>query len=466
LADRRSFSGGGQFRQGDPRGLKPRPAGQCERAGVVDVVTKRIVVVAAVSALAACGLQKQSAPSFTGPSELGLSISVTASPDVITQDGVSTSAIQIMARDANNQPVSRAFRAEIFVAGVRVDFGTLSTPVPSTGPDGRASFLYRSPAPPPPGTDAPATDVTIAVTPVGDNFANNVSRQVLIRLLRPGVIGPPNGAPTANFFFSPTQPKELETVLFDASTSTDPDGADDIASYAWTFGDGGADSGRQVAHRFDLAGEYNVTLVVTDEAGRSSAPTVKQITVGTATAPTASFVFSPTTPALDASGRAEVFFNAAASKPSPGFQIVSYDWDFGDGDRTSGSSTIEHTYTAVGTYTVVLTVSDSSGRKASNSQTVAVAGDKIMADFVFSPTDPVAGAAVSFNATTSKPSPGAAIVKYEWNFGGGAPGSTTSASPTASNTYASAGTYTVVLTVEDNTGQRASVAKTVVVKAP
>jgi PKD repeat protein len=73
-----------------------------------------------------------------------------------------------------------------------------------------------------------------------------------------------NQAPQASFTVSCA---EL-TCSFDASASTDDDGS--ISSYAWSFGDGGTGSGRQVTHSFDESGSYPVTLTVTDNAGSSS----------------------------------------------------------------------------------------------------------------------------------------------------------------------------------------------------
>jgi PKD repeat protein len=52
------------------------------------------------------------------------------------------------------------------------------------------------------------------------------------------------------------------------STSVDPDGAEDIASWSWDFDDATpAGAGEDVTHTFAAAGTYTVTLTVTDIAG-------------------------------------------------------------------------------------------------------------------------------------------------------------------------------------------------------
>jgi PKD repeat protein len=64
-----------------------------------------------------------------------------------------------------------------------------------------------------------------------------------------------------------------DSIAFDGSGSTDPDGV--IVSYDWDFGDGStaADAGPAPAHIFAAAGEYTITLTVTDDAGESDSAT-------------------------------------------------------------------------------------------------------------------------------------------------------------------------------------------------
>ena len=328
---------------------------------------RRLIVVAAVGALAGCAVAKQEAPGFSGPSELGLSLEVTATPDIITQDGKSASTILIVARDAQSQPVAGlTLRAETSVNGALVDFGVLSSRTVSTAADGRAVLSYLAP-PPPPATVTSDTIVAVVVTPTGSNFANSLPRSVTIRLARPGIILPPNGSPVPVFFFSPTLPKAHENILFDGSQSAD-DGQ--IVNHFWNYGDGATDTGVSVVHSFDIPGTYNVVLTVTDNQGLSTASAPKPVLVSQATAPTASFTISPTDPIA---GVTAVQFNGQASLPSPGHFIESLEWDFGDGSPHVFGETTSHTYTTPGTYTVVLVVTDSTGQKNVASKTVTVA---------------------------------------------------------------------------------------------
>lgn len=70
--------------------------------------------------------------------------------------------------------------------------------------------------------------------------------------------------PIAEFTFTPASPKPGEAIAFDASASHDPDGK--IVKYAWEFGDGTPlVTGVQVTHTFTSAGDYTVTLWVTDD---------------------------------------------------------------------------------------------------------------------------------------------------------------------------------------------------------
>jgi large repetitive protein len=78
-------------------------------------------------------------------------------------------------------------------------------------------------------------------------------------------------------------------------------------------------------------------------------------------APLAYFTAAPTTAGLGQT----VNFDGSQSA-SPVGTIVSYEWDFGDGDTATGQ-TVSHAYSTTGTFTVTLTVTNSAGTSVSTS---------------------------------------------------------------------------------------------------
>lgn len=98
---------------------------------------------------------------------------------------------------------------------------------------------------------------------------------------------PANQPPTASFTSSCTS----LTCTFDASGSADADGS--IASYLWSFGDGGTATTATPSHTYAAAGTYPVQLQVTDNGG-ATALTSGSVTVSQP---------SPTALAQDGFGR-------------------------------------------------------------------------------------------------------------------------------------------------------------------
>ena len=106
-----------------------------------------------------------------------------------------------------------------------------------------------------------------------------------------------NQPPTARFAFSPANPAAGDTVRFDASGSSDPDGT--IVQYLWDFGDGATGTGKIVAHTYGAAGTYTVRLTVRDDGGATDTATAT-VTVGAAPGPGPAPL--PGMPALDKAG--------------------------------------------------------------------------------------------------------------------------------------------------------------------
>jgi len=55
---------------------------------------------------AGCGLDKVEDPALIGPSETGVSVQLTALPDILNADGVSSSVVQLVLRSSNGAPFS------------------------------------------------------------------------------------------------------------------------------------------------------------------------------------------------------------------------------------------------------------------------------------------------------------------------------------------------------------------------
>jgi PKD repeat protein len=331
--------------------------------------TARFTIAVLIAAtVAACTVKDTPEPPLAGPSEFALALHLQAVPDAILQDGYSQSGITIEALGPDGRPVrALAVRLDVVVDGTVVDFGTLSAKTVVTGDDGRARVTYTAPPRPTESTGL-GTEVTILAIPIGGDFRGERGRQVDIRLIPPGVILPPNGAPVPIFAVTPTPVTAFTAATFDASGTTDEGvGCGARCTYSWDFGDGGSASGIVVSHEYRAPGSYAVRLTVTDDRNRT-ASTTQTIAVAASQLPTASFVFSPSNPVPGQM----IFFNASASRAAQGRRIVFYEWDFGSG-RTDSGVTVSKGYNTPGSYVVTLKVTDDANQEGVVSQTVDVA---------------------------------------------------------------------------------------------
>ena len=162
--------------------------------------------------------------------------------------------------------------------------------------------------------------------------------------------------------------------------------------------------------------------------------------------PVASFTF--TTSFL------EVTFTDTSSDDG---SIVSWAWDFGDGNTSTAQNPV-HTYVTASTFTTTLTVTDDEGLSDTASQNVTV--ENAPPD----PVPPVASFTVSTSfleaAFTDTSIDDGSIVAWSWDFGDG--NSSTEQNPT--HTYAGAGTYTTTLTVTDDEGLTDTASQSVAVE--
>jgi PKD repeat protein len=151
--------------------------------------------------------------------------------------------------------------------------------------------------------------------------------------------------------------------------------------------------------------------------------------------------------------------NFTSTSTDPDGSIASYSWNFGDG-ATSTAQNPSHAYTAGGSYTVTLTVTDNGGAAstpASQTVTVTAPNQPPTANF----TSSCSGLSCTFTSTSSDPD--GSVASYSWTFGDG----TSSTAQNPSHSYAAGGTYTVTLIVTDNQGAQSTTStKSVTVTPP
>ena len=189
-------------------------------------------------------------------------------------------------------------------------------------------------------------------------------------------------------------------------------------------------------------GTFTYVTEITDGGGYEryslSAPPAVMILLGSPVADA-----EPDTQIVSVGGTAN--FDGSNSYDTDGGTIVSYEWNFGDGNTGTGV-TASHTYTTEKTYRVRLTVTDNDGKKGRDYVTVIVQGSPPIAD-ANGPYNGGQFVPLTFNGSGSTDDFG--IVRYEWDFGDGSTG--IGKKPT--HTYTSLGTFTVTLTVYDVVGQ-------------
>ena len=212
-----------------------------------------------------------------------------------------------------------------------------------------------------------------------------------------------NAAPVATF----TSTASGLTATVDGSGSTDSDGS--IAGYSWNFGDGTTATGATASRTYTAGGTYTVRLTVTDDKG-ATGTTTKAVTVQAPAAPNA----APVAAFTSATSGLTVTVDGSGSTDSDG-SIAGYSWDFGDGGTATGA-TASRTYTAGGTYTVRLTVTDDKGATGTTTKAVTVT----------SPPGPAAPFAADAFGRTVSGGWGTADTGGAWTVTGGATGASVS----------------------------------------
>lgn len=174
---------------------------------------------------------------------------------------------------------------------------------------------------------------------------------------------PENTPPTAIAEAVPVSGAAPLSVQFTGSNSFDDVG---IESYEWDFDDGSPTSNEvNPEHVFTLPGTYEVSLTVTDADGLTDTDIIT-INVSTENEPPVAVI-----EANPITGMVPLIVNFTGSNSTDDQAIISYSWDFGDGQNSIDPDPV-HTYNSAGEYTVVLTVTDDQGLTSSASIIIMV----------------------------------------------------------------------------------------------
>ena len=201
-------------------------------------------------------------------------------------------------------------------------------------------------------------------------------------------------------------------------------GSGTITSREWDFGDGIFSTDQNPQHTYFTAGNFNVSLRITNSFGCITSltnPQYIQISSGVKAG------FTNTVPAT-CNQPATIKF----SNTSTGIGVLSYQWQFGDGS-TSALENPSHTYSVAGSYTVSLIVFNTNGCSDTIIKPNIITLGNVKADFS-APAIVCQGSNVNF-LNTSNPVPSAAT----WDFGDG----TSSNSINPVKVFANAGNFNV-----------------------
>src|SRR3989454_8246681 len=260
-----------------------------------------------------------------------------------------------------------------------------------------------------------------------------------------------NRLPIPIFAWKPLYGIVSQQVSFNATRSYDPDTGDQVASYHWDFGDGTSTTATSAtaSHTYSTAGRFNVTLTVTDSVGGSfgfvrSITVLLPLTLVVTTSPA-----SPVTGILPL----QVNFTSTASG---GLHPYSYSWDFGDNTHSTIAAP-SHTYTATGSFTVELTLTDSTSAIITASVTV----EALSPLTIIVNASPTAGRAPMNILFTASASGGTTPYTFTWSAPGGSPAG--GSAETFATSYSPGGTYTTSPTMTDSAGHTASSSLTVTV---
>ena len=224
------------------------------------------------------------------------------------------------------------------------------------------------------------------------------------------------------------------TVIFSHTSSLTP------SSYAWDFGDGSISEEAAPAHTYETPGTYTVSLKITDAYSVSETASAT-ITVEEPTAPAVSISADIT----EAYAPQTIRFECEVSGGIP--DDYRYAWDFGDGN-ISDEPNPEYRYSAAGTYTAKLTVSTNGGTIRTESQPLTIILIEATYPNIILKTEQTGQFTIKISNLTEHPDIQPSAISWDFGDGTETTATTPEAMKTQEHTYAQAGIYNVIVTIQ------------------
>lgn len=235
-----------------------------------------------------------------------------------------------------------------------------------------------------------------------------------------------------------------DNVIFDGSKSYIHQKGTD--SSKWFFGDGTTGSGLNVQHTYSKPGKYQASLTIENNLNSSCPPSRDAKLVLINSEPTVSIQ------SKDIICLGESIQLDASSAIDPDGDDLEFYWSFGDGAILKAGPVVNHDFKHGGEYRVTVIVDDKN-----NSNCSTATAEKMIKVNTPPIADPGANlaccvnTAATFSATGSSDPDGNSL-SYQWDFGDG----TQNDGAVVEHTYQKSGSYSVTLTVDDNTGTSCS----------
>jgi len=241
-----------------------------------------------------------------------------------------------------------------------------------------------------------------------------------------------------------SSPNTLFELDFYVSSSCDPSGYGEGEIYLGpdiVTTDGSGNASFETTLPGDIPVGYFATATAIDPDGNTSEfSECRVVTAMCSPVRWPDFSWDPNTPLVD---QVTTFTGTATGTPP-----IDFTWDFGDG-HTDVGAVVQHSYSAVGNYTVLMTATNCTGTVAVTVTHVVTVGELPCepvhdADFAWDPLMPITDQVITFTGSAS----GTAPIDYAWDLGDGS----TATGAVVQHSYSAAGAYTVMMTATNCTG--------------